>query len=213
MADDTPVHVALVATGVDGERWRGWLSDAGARVTVCAGWGAVLSLTPRPSVAIVDAASDVDAPDETSDRLADVPVVVLTHDHQHRTPLPGRSVTLPRAASRAALVGAALALASGLRVEGGLPGTAGRTGSARPGAIPGPPLDEDEEWPSESPTAREREVIEFAALGLTNRAIAARLGLSDHTVKFHLASIYGKLGARGRTEAVRRAIRRGWIAI
>jgi DNA-binding CsgD family transcriptional regulator len=80
------------------------------------------------------------------------------------------------------------------------------------------PADEEEDaavdaWWSESPTPREREVIALAALGLTNGAIAARLGVSGHTVKFHLASIYAKLGARGRTQAVRRAIRRGWIAI
>jgi DNA-binding CsgD family transcriptional regulator len=56
-------------------------------------------------------------------------------------------------------------------------------------------------------------VLTLVALGLTNRAVAERLGLSGHTVKFHLASVYGKLGARGRTQAVRRAIRRGWIAI
>jgi DNA-binding NarL/FixJ family response regulator len=60
-------------------------------------------------------------------------------------------------------------------------------------------------------TARERDVLDALAQGLSNRAIASRLGISEHTVKFHLASIFGKLGARTRTGAVRRALRRGLI--
>jgi DNA-binding NarL/FixJ family response regulator len=66
---------------------------------------------------------------------------------------------------------------------------------------------------SETLTPREREVLDWLAEGLTNRAIAARLGISDHTVKFHVASIYGKLGASTRAEAIRRGLRRGLITI
>lgn len=62
-------------------------------------------------------------------------------------------------------------------------------------------------------TRRETEVLELLAEGLTNKAIAARLGLSDETVKFHLTSIFGKLGASNRTDAVRQALRRGVIAL
>ena len=62
-------------------------------------------------------------------------------------------------------------------------------------------------------TAREREVLELLAEGLSNKAIAARLGISDQTVKFHVASIGGKLGATNRTDAVRLAVRRGLIAL
>ena len=62
-------------------------------------------------------------------------------------------------------------------------------------------------------TPREIEVVELLAEGLPNKAIAARLGISDQTVKFHVASIYGKLGAANRTDAVRRAARRGLIAL
>lgn len=62
-------------------------------------------------------------------------------------------------------------------------------------------------------TPREREVLELVALGLSNHAIAARLGISDHTVKFHLASIFGKLGVRTRTGAVRRGLTRGLITV
>lgn len=62
-------------------------------------------------------------------------------------------------------------------------------------------------------TGREHEVLELLALGLANKAIALRLQISDHTVKFHVASILGKLEAASRTEAVTRAIQRGLLAL
>ena len=62
-------------------------------------------------------------------------------------------------------------------------------------------------------TPREREVLELVALGLSNHAIATRLGISDHTVKFHLASIFGKLDVTTRTGAVRRGLTRGLITV
>jgi DNA-binding NarL/FixJ family response regulator len=62
-------------------------------------------------------------------------------------------------------------------------------------------------------TPRERQVLDLLAEGLPNKTIAARLGISDQTVKFHVASICGKLGAANRTEAVRRAIRRGLVSL
>jgi len=62
-------------------------------------------------------------------------------------------------------------------------------------------------------TARELEVLEQLAAGLSNKAIGARLGISDQTVKFHVSSITGKLGVTNRTEAVRRALRLGLIAL
>ena len=62
-------------------------------------------------------------------------------------------------------------------------------------------------------TRREQEVLELLAEGLPNKAIAARLGISDQTVKFHVASISAKLGATNRTEAVRLALRRGLLTL
>ncbi|MBW8868371.1 MAG: response regulator transcription factor [Acidobacteria bacterium] len=62
-------------------------------------------------------------------------------------------------------------------------------------------------------TSREVQVLELLAEGLANKAIAARLGISDQTVKFHVASISSKLGAVNRTDAVRRAVRRGLITL
>jgi two-component system, NarL family, nitrate/nitrite response regulator NarL len=66
---------------------------------------------------------------------------------------------------------------------------------------------------AESLTPREQDVLELLSLGLSNRRIAERLGISDHTVKFHVAAIYGKLGVSGRTAAVNRALRRGILKI
>lgn len=65
----------------------------------------------------------------------------------------------------------------------------------------------------EALTPREVQVLELVADGLPNKAIAARLGVSDETVKFHLGSIFGKLGASNRTDAVRLALRRGLVPL
>lgn len=62
-------------------------------------------------------------------------------------------------------------------------------------------------------TPRERDVLALLAEGLANKAIAGRLGVSDHTVKFHLNAVLGKLGARNRTEAVTKALRAGLLTL
>ena len=65
----------------------------------------------------------------------------------------------------------------------------------------------------EALTHRELEVLELLAEGLPNKGIAERLRISDQTVKFHIASIMGKLGAPNRVETVRRAVRRGLLSL
>ena len=65
----------------------------------------------------------------------------------------------------------------------------------------------------EALTHRELEVLELLAEGLPNKGIADRLRISDQTVKFHIASIMGKLGASNRVETVRRAVRRGLLSL
>jgi DNA-binding NarL/FixJ family response regulator len=62
-------------------------------------------------------------------------------------------------------------------------------------------------------TAREMEVIQLMAQGLANKQIALKLGISEHTVKFHLSSLYAKLGISSRTEAVKRGIELGLISL
>ena len=65
----------------------------------------------------------------------------------------------------------------------------------------------------ESLTTREHDVLALVADGLSNREVAHDLAISEHTVKFHLASIFGKLGVSTRTEAVQRGVRLGVIEI
>jgi DNA-binding CsgD family transcriptional regulator len=62
-------------------------------------------------------------------------------------------------------------------------------------------------------TPRESEVLRLVADGLHNREIAERLGVTEHTVKFHLAAVFGKLGASTRTEAVRKGVGVGVLEI
>lgn len=85
------------------------------------------------------------------------------------------------------------------------------------GLIVGAPhlLFESESEPSERGplTERELEVLGLLAQGLANKQIAVELGISEHTVKFHVSSIYTKLDVTNRTEAVRAGLRGGWIAL
>ncbi|MFM8426566.1 MAG: response regulator transcription factor, partial [Chloroflexota bacterium] len=70
-----------------------------------------------------------------------------------------------------------------------------------------------EESLTEPLTAREKEVLQHMAEGLANKQIALTLGISEHTVKFHLSALYAKLGAASRTEAVKRGIELGLISL
>jgi two-component system, NarL family, response regulator YdfI len=70
-----------------------------------------------------------------------------------------------------------------------------------------------EDLSREDLTARESEVLRLVGLGLGNKEIAARLAISEHTAKFHISSILGKLHAGSRTEAVSLGIRKGLIPI
>lgn len=62
-------------------------------------------------------------------------------------------------------------------------------------------------------TAREKEVLHKMAEGLANKQIALELGISEHTVKFHLSALYAKFGVASRTEAVKRGIELGLISL
>jgi len=73
--------------------------------------------------------------------------------------------------------------------------------------------DIDPTLPGEALTTREREVLELLSQGLPNKLIARKLQISEHTVKFHVSSIYAKLGATSRTDAVSRGVRRGLITL
>lgn len=62
-------------------------------------------------------------------------------------------------------------------------------------------------------TAREQQVLQLLAAGLTNKEIASRLGITDNTVKFHVNGILGKLAVETRTEAVVQAARLGMVTL
>ncbi len=117
----------------------------------------------------------------------------------------GIRAALPRDISPEQLVAALEALASGLIVLHPSQAAEALPASATPPRAP------DEL--AESLTRREMEVLQMLAAGLSNKEIAARLGISEHTAKFHVASILGKLGASSRTEAVSLGIRRGLILL
>ena len=114
---------------------------------------------------------------------------------------------IPGDADDAMLEAAIRAVSVGLRVTSPAP--------LRPPVDDAEPVDDEltDNGYAESLTEREREVLELVAHGLSNHAIATRLGISDHTVKFHLASVFGKLDVSSRTGAVRRGLARGLITI
>ena len=117
----------------------------------------------------------------------------------------GRAV-LPRHASSEEIVAAIEAVAAGLVVLHPEAMPSLRSASlARPGAVAA--------VADQRLTAREIEILGLIAEGLGNKAIAARLRISDHTVKFHIASIFAKLSAGSRTEAVTIGVRQGLIMI
>ena len=66
---------------------------------------------------------------------------------------------------------------------------------------------------TEQLTARETEVLQQLALGLSNKELAQRLGMSEHTAKFHVTAVLDKLGARNRADAVSIILREGLVAL
>ena len=80
-------------------------------------------------------------------------------------------------------------------------------------ALPTAVREREASLPGETLTARENEVLQLIAQGLANKQIAGRLGISQHTVKFHVAALLSKLGATSRTEAVTIGARRGVVTL
>jgi len=130
------------------------------------------------------------------------PVVLLLEDPQHAAEAlsAGARGVLPRDVEPARLAAALRAAALGLVVVDDV--LAGFLARARPRADLAEPL-----------TPRELEVLGLLAEGLSNKLIAARLGISEHTAKFHVNSILGKLGAQSRSEAIVHAARLGLVVL
>jgi DNA-binding NarL/FixJ family response regulator len=142
-----------------------------------------------------------------TDEETRVGAIVLADDDRvvatlRALPLGGWAV-LPSEASSSELQAAAHAVAQGLVVMS--PALAGRLGQRVVEQIADPP--------SEALTPRELEVLALMSHGLPNKQIARSLSISEHTVKFHISSIFAKLGAASRTDAVSRGARQGLISL
>jgi two-component system, NarL family, nitrate/nitrite response regulator NarL len=193
-------------------------------------------LTEQPSCAVVGRASGTDdlpalveiyrpnvllwdmswQPDSAIERLAVLventpPVAVLLPDEGRVAEawVTGVRAILRRDADPVQIAAALRALMQGLGVVDG----AFATALARPVGLPTrKPWDDRQADPLiEGLTPRELAVLRLVAEGLPNKTIATRLGISEHTVKFHVNAILGKLNVASRTEAVVRATRLGLI--
>jgi two-component system, NarL family, response regulator YdfI len=182
-------------------------------------WHEIASLAPQVEAQQPDIVlAEIESPDDDTlamlealiDGLHAPAFVVLTDDPYGvwaaellRT---GVQAILPRLAHASAIVTAIEAAAAGLvvlqrdTIESLLPLL-----SSAPRALP--------DSSHQALTPREIEVLSMLAEGFGNKTIAWRLGISEHTVKFHLSSIFSKLNASSRTEAVTLGIRQGLIMV
>jgi NarL family two-component system response regulator YdfI len=187
----------------------------------------------RPDVVVPDVVVEVfEAVDSARDsaesfpwntggwNAASVPIILLVENPAQRLaePLPpGVRAVLPRNITAAEIVGAIEAVAAGLYVfhPSDVDSVAAlRAREAEHSPAPLPELGEPLAEPLVEPlTPREIEVLQLLSHGLGNKEIASRLNISEHTAKFHVASIMGKLGAGSRTEAVTLGIRHGLVLI
>lgn len=182
------------------------------------GGGAELSAAVEataPDVILLDQATGDDESLERLERLLDqhgtVAALVLGAERTEEALLEalgaGARAYLPRESSGEELVAAVRAVAAGLIVLHPAPAA---PLLERLLDRPRPPI---ANAPGEALTPRELEVLQALAGGLTNRAIARRLAVSENTVKFHVSSILTKLDAASRAEAVALAARRGLLLL
>jgi two-component system, NarL family, response regulator YdfI len=192
-------EVEVVGSAVDLDSVAGLLSEPAA----------------EPDVIVVDASRELSATAASlsatsSDIGSDIPIVVLESPNNGTTGSDllrqGARAILPAGIAPAELVAALRAVTWGLIVlhpatVAAIPHAAANTSRTAP-----------EEW-TEPLTKREKEVLQMLAAGLGNKEIAAKLNISDHTAKFHVGSILGKLGVSTRAEAVAMGIRRGLVLL
>lgn len=191
-------EIEIVGTAVDLDSAAGLLSEPEA----------------EPDVIVVDASRDsstnaLSLAAASSEIGADIPIVVLENSSNGAVSdllRQGARAILPAGIPAAELIAALRAVTSGLIVLH--PATV----AAIPHAAVGTSRAASEEW-IEPLTKRENEVLQMLAAGLGNKEIAFKLNISDHTAKFHVGSILGKLGASTRAEAVATGIRRGLVLL
>jgi NarL family two-component system response regulator YdfI len=191
-------EVEIVGSAVDLDSATGLLSEPDA----------------EPDVIVVDASRDSAATAASqsigsSEIGADIPIVVLEGSENgvgSDLLRQGARAILPVGISPTELIAALRAVTSGLIVLH--PSTI----AALPHAAANTSRSATEEW-IEALTKREKEVLQMLAAGLGNKEIAFKLNISDHTAKFHVGSILGKLGVSTRAEAVATGIRRGLVLL
>ncbi len=208
---EAPIRLLLV---IDDRDARSRLSAQLAEHPDCVVLGALdadddlpaAAATARPDALIWDLGDD---PDASLAALAEahdlrLPVVAIVQDERDglRALAGGARGLLPRAVDAERLVIAARTAIAGLLALD--PSVAGLA------EAPGHP---EADVGVEPLTRREREVLQLMAEGLANKRIAERLGVTEHTAKFHVHTILGKLGTQSRTEAVVRAARLGLVTL
>lgn len=151
---------------------------------------------------------DAGPEDASKAALADfgVPVVAMssTPDSGARLLALGARGVVRRDAEVDAIIAALTVVRHGLQVVDPTLTNANTFGRARLGA---------DAAPSESLTTREVQVLELVATGMSNKQVAAKLGISAHTVKFHVNAILSKLDVHTRTEAVVRGVQLGVVVV
>ncbi len=168
-----------------------------------------------PDVIVADLGSGPRESDQTLDvvGVAGYPAVVLATPDVDASEVLGHGIRgiVLREIDADTLAAALRGAASGLVVLDPAFAAALAPAALAPGALA--PGDRDAFTLVEDLTPREHQVLQQLAEGLSNKAIAGRLGLSEHTVKYHVDAILGKLGAHSRTEAVTRAARLGLLLL
>jgi DNA-binding NarL/FixJ family response regulator len=204
----------IVPAGRERDRWEDLLDVAGAELV---GWApdleSVVGEIPEGAETLLvdltaESPEDVLETLQVEGLLRDTHVVLLSSGRSlswaNQALRAGVRGILPRDLSAAQLATALNAIAQGFAVlhpgEFQFQGTGAVAANATADLV-------------ETLTAREREVLQMLAQGRGNKEIAARMKISEHTVKFHVASILGKLGASTRTEAVSVALRRGLVLL
>jgi DNA-binding NarL/FixJ family response regulator len=209
------IRVALVASAVAVRTGLNALLGATDAIEVVAEVASLDELDPfLPGIDVLVLASDPFSPadlERVIQTMEGVALLVLTpFESQVARTFSGLPVRawglLPLEASLEELVVAIEALHHGLFV--------GDPNLIEPLLLNSPELTDFETEALDEPlTERETEVLQLLAQGLANKQIALALGISEHTVKFHVSSIYSKLGASNRTEAVRQGIRKGLVLL
>lgn len=146
-------------------------------------------------------------------RALTIPTVAVVGDHAHVSPAlaaGARGVVL-RDQVGPGIEAALVAVRSGLTVVDSA--LAEQLVPSTPAIAPAPSAPKSGPRARGELTERERQVVQLLSEGLSNKLIADRLGISDHTAKFHVNGVMMKLGASTRTEAVVEAMRRGLIRL